>query len=175
MKAFIKYSTFTIVILVVTIISSYLYAPKWTYVKARTALVWIMTHTVSSQPYATPNGIHPLLEKKLNLLIEKSRKEGINIRLVRGFRDLDTQAKLYAQGRTAPGGIVTNAIPGLSYHNYGWAIDVCPVENGALNWNSKHWNRVGELGEECGLKWGGRWTRLVDKPHFQLKISDIIF
>ena len=36
----------------------------------------------------------------------------------------DEQAKVYAQGRTAPGKIVTHAKPGHSNHNFGVAFDV---------------------------------------------------
>lgn len=40
-----------------------------------------------------------------------------------GFRTAAQQAKLYFQGRTAPGKIVTDARPGWSLHNYGLAVD----------------------------------------------------
>ena len=26
---------------------------------------------------------------------------------------------------------------------------------------------MGEIGESCGLKWGGRWKDLPDTPHFE--------
>lgn len=29
------------------------------------------------------------------------------------------------------------------------------------------WDYGGEVGEALGLKWGGRFKRLVDKPHFE--------
>ncbi len=45
------------------------------------------------------------------------------IRIVQGLRTIAEQDALYAQGRTKPGKIVTNARGGSSYHNYGVAID----------------------------------------------------
>lgn len=40
-----------------------------------------------------------------------------------GLRTFEIQEQLYALGRTEPGVKVTNAVPGLSYHNYGLASD----------------------------------------------------
>ena len=90
---------------------------------------------------------------------------------------METQAALYAQGRTAPGRIVTNARPGYSYHNFGLAIDVVPTELLALHrWGDtlKHqvrtdelWNRVGAIGKELGFRWGGEFRTLPDRPHFE--------
>ena len=62
-----------------------------------------------------------------------------------------------------------------SRHLDGDAIDICPYEEYALNgrnkaaWNAdaKVWQRIGEIGEACGLVWGGRWT-VKDLGHFEL-------
>lgn len=51
-----------------------------------------------------------------------------------GFRSGAVQDALYAQGRTTPGPIVTNAKGGQSAHNYGLAIDVYPIINGQLDY-----------------------------------------
>lgn len=62
-----------------------------------------------------------------------------------------------------------------SKHLIGEAIDVAPFEewrvNGAnkLLWDAKHpqWQRIGEIGESCGLVWGGRWKSTPDLGHFE--------
>jgi hypothetical protein len=36
------------------------------------------------------------------------------------------------------------------------------------------YEKLGALGEEAGLEWGGRWPRLRDAPHFQLPRYDRI-
>lgn len=41
-----------------------------------------------------------------------------------GYRSGARQDQLYAQGRTRPGEIVTNAKAGQSAHNYGLAVDI---------------------------------------------------
>ena len=43
-------------------------------------------------------------------------------------------------GRITKGAIITNASPGLSFHNYGWAVDVCEYRNGKL-----YCNEIGEI------------------------------
>jgi peptidoglycan L-alanyl-D-glutamate endopeptidase CwlK len=51
-------------------------------------------------------------------------KHGVTFEVLSGLRSYAQQAALFAQGRTKPGKIVTNARPGSSWHNYGLAIDV---------------------------------------------------
>ena len=56
-----------------------------------------------------------------------------------------------------------------SNHMTGRACDFVPVKNGALWWNAPKevWEIMGEVGEACGLKWGGRWKDFPDSPHFE--------
>ena len=56
-----------------------------------------------------------------------------------------------------------------SKHIVGKAIDIVPVVNGKLTWNVpvKVWERMGEIGKECGLNWGGDWKE-KDYPHFEI-------
>ena len=90
------------------------------------------------------------------------------LRVTSTFRDYEYQTFLYAQGRTRPGSIVTNAKAGQSWHNFQVALDVVPMINGKAVWdNAPLWKDIGEIGQECGLEWGGAWKRFIDKPHFQ--------
>jgi hypothetical protein len=95
-------------------------------------------------------------------------EEGIELRITTGYRSPAEQERLYAQGRTTPGAIVTYAKPGASRHQHGTAIDIVPLKDGQPDWNSPHWDRLGALGEGLGLRWGGKFTRLKDRPHFEL-------
>lgn len=82
------------------------------------------------------------------------------------------QAEYYAQGRTAPGDIVTRAMPGQSYHNYGVAFDCYPLDNkGNIVWSRdmKFWLPLESAAREAGLEWAGRWKSFQEFPHFQLK------
>jgi peptidoglycan LD-endopeptidase CwlK len=113
------------------------------------------------------NKLHPSIRSLARELVAKAQAEGIFLRVTSGMRTYEEQAKLYAKGRTEPGPIVTNAKPGYSYHNFGLALDVVPIENGAANWNSSHWNRIGQIGKSLGFDWGGDWKSFKDKPHFE--------
>jgi peptidoglycan L-alanyl-D-glutamate endopeptidase CwlK len=104
--------------------------------------------------------------------IDACKKEGIDLLITCTLRSGAEQADLYAQGRSKPGKIVTNAQPGQSAHQYGIAYDCVPVVNGKCVWGTAGadaalWERVGKLGEFCGLEWAGRWTSFKEFPHFQ--------
>lgn len=110
-------------------------------------------------------------------LLRIAEDNGIQIKVTEGFRSFEYQNQLYAQGRSNGGAIVTNARGGQSNHNYGIAFDVAFVnKDGEIVWDNldqnenekDDWTEIGELGESIGLEWGGRWTRFVDRPHFQL-------
>ena len=111
----------------------------------------------------------PLVERKMRQLQTVMRILRKPISITTTIRSCQEQDKLYAQGRTTPGPVVTNARCGESFHQFGVAFDVAFVVNGSLSWaESNPWNLVGRMGEILGLEWGGRWTTIVDRPHFQL-------
>jgi peptidoglycan L-alanyl-D-glutamate endopeptidase CwlK len=111
--------------------------------------------------------LHPKVRPMAIDFIAKAKTAGIDIKITAGLRTFDEQEKLYNQGRTTPGKIVTKAKPGQSFHNYGLAIDVVPIVHGKAVWeDEKLWQKLGVIGESAGFEWGGRW-KFVDKPHFQ--------
>lgn len=113
--------------------------------------------------------LDPLVQVMAKQLLEVAVENGIKLILTSTYRDHEKQQALYDQGRTTPGKIVTNAKPGQSFHNWRVAFDVVPVENGKAIWdNNELWSKVGALGRDMGLEWGGDWTSFKDKPHFQL-------
>lgn len=110
----------------------------------------------------------PLVAEKALLFLRKCREEHIHVHITSTYRSFDEQDALYAQGRTKPGGKVTNAKGGQSYHNYRLAFDVVPIVNNVAVWdNEKLWVALGEIGISIGLEWGGSWKSFKDKPHFQ--------
>lgn len=114
---------------------------------------------------------HPRLQKLAAELVEKCSEQGLKIKIGETYRTVAEQDALYAQGRTEPGNIVTNA-PGKSYssyHQWGTAFDIFRNDgSGAYNESGKFFERVGQIGKAIGLEWGGDWKSIVDKPHFQL-------
>jgi peptidoglycan LD-endopeptidase CwlK len=111
----------------------------------------------------------PEVQPIARMLVQKAAANGIEIRVISGLRSYEEQDALYAQGRTAPGKIVTNARGGFSNHNFGIAFDVGVFSGGKYLTESPMYKAVGVLGQELGLEWGGNWTSLVDEPHFQLR------
>jgi peptidoglycan L-alanyl-D-glutamate endopeptidase CwlK len=77
------------------------------------------------------------------------------------------QEHLYAQGRTRPSNIVTNARGGQSWHNWRLAFDIFQNIRGQEWNNPRFFETAGCIWEEMGGEWGGSWTRFRDKPHFQ--------
>lgn len=115
----------------------------------------------------------PAVQQRAQTLVKAAKDAGIDLLITSTYRSSEEQAALYAQGRTKPGAIVTNARPGDSYHNWRCAFDVVPLRNGKPVWGTTGldgdlWRKIGEMGEAVGLEWAGRWTgKLREMAHFQ--------
>lgn len=97
----------------------------------------------------------------------------VMFRVTQGLRTWTEQAQLYAQGRTAPGKVITDAAPGYSWHNFGCAVDVVPMIDIGPDWDVTHpvWQRMMAAGDSLGLVHVDIKTRLGahrDYPHFQM-------
>ena len=153
-------------------VAVYIYNPQIAY-KGLKSVVFIVSSQTDGRS-DTEYGVHPYLDHKLKLVLKEARERNINLQVIEGYRPLEKQQRYYDQGRITKGAIITNAPPGLSYHNHGWAVDVCEFRSGKPYWKSKHWKEIGDIAKKHGLVWGGDWKRLVDKPHLQLSINDIL-
>lgn len=90
-----------------------------------------------------------------------------------GLRTIEEQDKLFAQGRTAPGKIVTQAAGGLSPHNYGMATDWTIFVQGQPLWTlpPSEWSLYATMIEKAGGIWGGDFKTFKDKPHNEIDCS----
>ena len=115
------------------------------------------------------NELLPQVKTKVEHFIQLCKDNNIDLLVTSTYRDLESQAALYSQGRTSPGKIVTNAGPGDSYHNWRCAIDVVPLVNGKADWDGSHpvWAEIGRLGKDAGLEWAGEWVHFKELAHFQ--------
>lgn len=112
--------------------------------------------------------LQPIMKRKGDMVIAEMKRRGFDVKITQGYRSKAEQDKLYAQGRTTPGKIVTNAKGGQSFHNYGVAIDFAFIVDGKFSWaSSLPWGMLGDVGEKYGMEWGGRWKSFPDLPHFQ--------
>lgn len=111
---------------------------------------------------------HPELLSRFRRVQEACAVLGLMIEPTQGFRSPEEQDALYAQGRTKPGVIVTNARGLESLHCHGRAIDFAfRTSDGKFSWADElPWACVGRMAEVVGLEWGGRWTK-PDRPHVQ--------
>ncbi len=71
---------------------------------------------------------------------------------------------------------VTNAPPGLSWHQWGEAVDCYWLVNGQAEWSdrkningSNGYREYAEKARSKGLKAGGFWSSFKDWPHIQLR------
>jgi len=100
----------------------------------------------------------PVVGGKAIAFIDGCKAVGIDVLITCTYRDDESQNALYAQGRTAPGKIVTNAKAGESWHNHRCAFDFVPIVNGKAQWSDLNlFKRCGEIAESVGLEWSGRW------------------
>lgn len=137
---------------------------------------------------------HPLLQPKLKQFLDECERAEIDILITCTYRSNAEQADIYASGRTKPGRILTYAKPGQSRHNFtvngkpaSLAFDCVPLRGGKAVWGTggngldsnpsddatddlELWQRVGAIGESCGLSWAGRWKRFREFPHFEIAI-----
>jgi peptidoglycan L-alanyl-D-glutamate endopeptidase CwlK len=119
--------------------------------------------------------LHPELQLCVNKFLAECKKQGLKVLVTETLRTSEEQEELYAQGRTNPGNIVTNARGYQSPHAWGVAFDFCRNEKGREYDNSDgFFEFVGEIaktifdGTEYDLFWGGDFKSFVDKPHIEM-------
>jgi LAS superfamily LD-carboxypeptidase LdcB len=102
--------------------------------------------------------------------IKWGNERGVKIVVTEGYRSPERQNELYAQGRTKPGPIVTNAKAGQSRHQSARAVDVAIIKNGKVlegKEYDKMMKELGKMGVAMGLEWGGNFKSIYDPDHFQ--------
>lgn len=122
--------------------------------------------------------LHPLVANRGESFIRLAHScLDLEVRLTSGYRSAKEQNALYAQGRSEPGRVVTNAKAGQSYHNYGLAVDFVIIHNNKTDYDLNadrnrndipDWQELGELGKALGFEWGGDWNSFPDYPHLQM-------
>ncbi|MBX2898688.1 MAG: M15 family metallopeptidase [Cyclobacteriaceae bacterium] len=109
------------------------------------------------------DALHPYFREKVKQLIVLCRAKGIELAVVETYRTHAKQNEYKSMGKkyTRSGG-------GKSKHQYGLAVDVVPVLDSVAQWHdTRLWKKIGTVGEQLGLRWGGRWRSLYDPGHFE--------
>ncbi len=128
-----------------------------------------VTGTVDARSERTIATLQPEVQPYARALVIKAAALGITIKVISGLRTYAEQNDLYAQGRSRPGRVVTNARGGYSNHNFGIAFDIGIFDGATYVDESPRYKAIGALGVELGLEWGGNWKTIKDEPHFQLR------
>lgn len=121
--------------------------------------------------------LHPRIRFQAKNVLLESYAADVPIRITQAFRTFAEQDKLYEQGRSLPGEIVTNAKAGQSWHNYGLAFDFVLLKPNEkeISWDmkadydrdgEKDWAEVVSIAKRNFFEWGGDWDK-PDYPHFQ--------
>jgi len=113
--------------------------------------------------------LEPIVRKKAEQFVKACAEQDLDILIYCTYRSKEEQDELYAQGRTKPGRINTNARGGESFHNFRCAFDFVPMLGGKPQWDSKAlYLKAGIIAESVGLEWSGRWTgKLRETAHCQ--------
>lgn len=121
--------------------------------------------------------LHPQLQKFFHELIKIS---SYDFSITQGVRTAEEQNKLYQQGRTAPGAIVTNCdgYKLKSNHQvkpdgFGYAGDIAVLMNNKVTWEERYYKEIAMtariLMQKYNVEWGGDWKNFKDLPHFEYK------
>jgi hypothetical protein len=146
----------------------------------------------------------PGFRDKMSALLHACQEQGVEMRPYFGVRSPFEQARLWRQSRSREdveakiaslrrqgalfladclesvgpqnGAPVTNAIPGLSWHQWGEAVDAVWVVAGKSEWSTKKkvagingYAVYARQAAAAGLDPGGLWKSLKDWPHAQLR------
>lgn len=125
-----------------------------------------------------PESLKPEFLAKVRRWKAACTARGVDVLVYCYTRSPEEQADLYAQGRTRPGRIITNARPWQSAHNYGLAVDAVPMVNTKPDWSYSDvngdkvpdepwWAVMVEEAKRQGMEWAGDWVTFKEFVHFQ--------
>ncbi|MFS8047042.1 M15 family metallopeptidase [Rhizobium sp. BR 314] len=152
----------------------------------------------------TLDGLEDVFREKIENLLKDLLNVGVEMRPCTSLRTPQEQAKLWRQSRAreeiisaiarlqnggAPflaellndvgpqhGPHVTNALPGLSWHQWGESLDCFWAVNGSAEWSPSKvidgvngYQLYAARANDMGLDAGGLWRSLKDWPHLQLR------
>lgn len=128
---------------------------------------------LSPRELALWSALEPSTREFVREVLARARAAGLAPRLTSGRRSCAEQNRLYAQGRTAPGAIVTHARGCQSWHVAGRAVDVTLGASAPAS----EYAKIGAIGKELGGKWGGDFPGFPDLGHLEyhpgLRIEDV--
>lgn len=113
--------------------------------------------------------------KLMAAAVKVAARHGLTAEAISGLRTYAEQDELYAQGRTKPGKVVTNARAGYSNHNFGTAADLglfrgrSYVDAAEPGLAERVYREIAAEAKGLGIEWGGDWKSIKDTPHFEFR------
>jgi peptidoglycan L-alanyl-D-glutamate endopeptidase CwlK len=110
-------------------------------------------------------GVHPDLVRVIKRALSLST---VDFTVLEGLRTKERQKQLVASGASQ----TMN-----SRHITGHAVDIAPLDNGAVSWAWPLYNKLAPFVKEAAklenvpIEWGGDWRSFKDGPHWQLPKS----
>lgn len=143
----------------------------------------MLNHKLSIASKRKLEGVHPKLKAVVELALLKSK---VDFKVIEGVRTEERQKLLYAQGRSAPGPIVTWTLKSNHFVNkstgFGHAVDLLPEP---YDWKElKQFDLMAEAMMEAAkeldvtIRWGKDWNMNgkpgekgeTDSPHFEILV-----
>ena len=142
------------------------------------------------------NHLHPEFREGVIILLERCKEQGVIMTPYSTFRDVHHQARIWRQGRSTReikaklkylrrnsasflADVIdsvgpqkgrskrTNAIPGLSWHNWGLAVDCFWNVDGDARWIGPGYKVYADTALNLGMDAGFYWKTITDSPHVQ--------
>ena len=122
--------------------------------------------------------LHPAFLFRIRALEGLAVEKGLSIRWLFGYRSNEQQGKLHDRWLSNKNKHPKAVGPGLSWHQYGHAVDGVPffdkdrdakLDHSELHWDTRKpaWILYGALAESLGMIWGGRFKPRPDGPHIE--------
>lgn len=127
------------------------------------------------------NLLYPPFRARIEQALALAHGEKLMAYVFEAWRSPERQAQLYAQGRTAPGKIVTYAKPGESWHAHGVAVDLVfdgsPAAGVQWNWEGDYvdgkrgdYERLAKIVKaQPDIEWLG--DKNIEMAHFQMSLG----
>jgi peptidoglycan L-alanyl-D-glutamate endopeptidase CwlK len=97
-------------------------------------------------------------------LVCEAQEQGIRVICTSFFRSVAEQRDLFERGKSRCDGTKK-----VSKHQLGTAADLALVKNERLIWDDvPEYGILGDIWEDLGGIWGGRWTTFRDIFHFEV-------
>jgi len=120
------------------------------------------------QTYKSISELRTGAKQACEYFITECKKQGLSdVAITETYRSQARQDELYAQGRTKPGKMVTNAKKSSHTDRYAWDIFFTKTAYSDVS----KFDRAGKIARSLGITWGGDFKTITDKPHFEYKNS----